>query len=112
MLPTCQLQQDSTEDGRAGTDARLILQCAGGLTPGIIRRNKNIKYDGCGMQSEQTVFCIVVGNIEIYQSVQPVMDIRLKLCVIQDSANKAEKDADGLLQGLEGTRLSLAARVI
>lgn len=48
----------------------------------------------------------------IYQSFKPVMDICLKLCVLQDSASEAEEDADGLLQGLEGTRLCLAARVI
>lgn len=64
------------------------------------------------MRSKRAVFCIVVWNTETYQSVEPVMDVRLKQCVIQDSANEAEQDADGLLQGLEGTRLSLAARVI
>lgn len=59
-------------------------------------------------QSKQSVRV----NMWIYQSLKPVMDICLKLCVVQDSASEAEEDADGLLQGLEGTRLCLAARVI
>lgn len=61
-----------------------------------------------GKQSKQSM----TANTWIYQSFKPVMDIRLKLCIIQDSASEAEEDADGLLQGLEGTRLCLAARVI
>lgn len=48
----------------------------------------------------------------IYQSIQPVMDVCLKLCVIQESTCEAEQDADGFFQGLKGTKLCLAARVI
>lgn len=46
----------------------------------------------------------------VYQSVQPVMDVALKLGVIQDSTCEAEQDADGFFQGLKRTRLGLAAR--
>lgn len=34
VQPTCQLQQDSTEDGRAGTDVLLTLLHAARLPPG------------------------------------------------------------------------------
>lgn len=46
----------------------------------------------------------------VYQSVQPVMDVSLKLGVIQDSTCEAEQDADGFFQGLKRTRLGVAAR--
>ena len=54
----------------------------------------------------------VVEWLCVYQSVQPVMDVCLKLWVIQDSTCEAKQDTDGLFQRLERTRLGFAARTI
>lgn len=45
----------------------------------------------------------------MYQSLQPVMDVCLELCVIEDSACEAEQDTYGHFQRLERAGLSLAA---
>lgn len=79
MQPTCQLQLDSTEDGTAGTDAPLTLQHAAGLTPGTTTDQNALTKD-LGTWSKRTAFVTVLLNV--YQSLQPVMDVCLKLCVV------------------------------
>lgn len=69
-------------------------------------KQQNTLTHGTWTMESGTVF------VHVYQSVQPVMDVSLKLCVIQDSPCEAEQDADGLFQGLKRTRLCLAARTI
>lgn len=48
----------------------------------------------------------------LYQSLQPAVDVCLKLCVVKDSSCEAKEDADGLLERLKGTSLRPPARVI